>query len=1288
MPIFSRASSLAKEKPYTRRFPTLPLGAFLSTLAAIYPNSSRADEVCISPAAKTALTQCPAGVTRPVQGKKKSLDIKAPPPPAATKTNATTPREPDPTPGKEPRGDRWVKAQARNVQLLITEIQQLETLFQATPQAAPDRPGLLRRLSDTYVELEAASFRTRTEVSIKIDAAKKNAPGDVAKLTAERDKADKVLNGARKAAIKYYEILSSDHPKYCTHPNSQDPAKSTGCADEVLYYLAYEHEQAGDMAKARKVYLQLITQAPKSPFVAGAYLAFGELYFAEAQSDPSKWPLAAQAYSEVVKYPLPDNKFYAYAQYKLAYVLWNQTDYSKALSAFKRTIETGQQYPTLPNASALAAAARRDMVVVYALSGLPKKAYDFVKPLSGDSGVETEKTFKWMDDLGHAYLDTGHYKEGIELYQDLLSRDKGPRQCLYQARITEATVAEKSANKDEIVAAITKQVESYEKQKAQRPTQDQADQCANSTAEVVAETAMAWHLESVGSGGVRGTGDKKTMAHAAELYDLTLKTFDKQKFATLAFPKILKEDWPTRSKLAYLRADLLYTLGDWAKCGSAFDTALAEDPTGPDAAPAAYAGVLCRHRIYLQTHQNGSDRTGNGRLVTDAGTDLPKKLAPKEFSAPQKEMVQAFDRYLCYIEEPKESEKESREEYIDIKFARARMYFEAQRWEEAAYAFREIALAYPNHDAALPAAQLYLESANVLAGSLTTPRAACFDDMGKDVPTFVQTFCTGGKEKTNASDCAVLSRVSRGLEGKIPEATAKAAEGMTGAAAMKTWEKAAQGYFSLWKKYGEPACREKADGCAGNEAVLYNAARAFQAARLLARAVEVRKILIDPQYNLHRTEPAKKAVYDIGANYQAIAMYEDAAAFYERFAAESPTLEKAADALQDAIVLRLGLGNEKQALADAELFTRTFGSQKPAQAARISLAIATHLSEKNGFAGARKRLSDSMASIDSKATLDVQIQAHSLLGHVYDRLGLPSQAVSEHNRVKSGWANPELAVKKLTEIYPDEGERLRHLAKTLSAVGRSLFFFAEQKKLDVDKIKFPEYKGSGAKDDVLRHVNTKVMDWAKKKRAAIDVADIEYRKIANLLPSAPPKWTVASAARVGQMLGKFVAEFRAAPIPKEWKQNGPHPTIPNLTWEEIRFAYYEALDRASEPHKLQAKAAYETCLKTSVNYQHFDEYSRACEVWLSKNYGHEYHLVDELRGAPSRVAQGLGNTTQPVAVGGSFVRPETEVRSDVKSDAKPDGKADGKSDPNANGTADPKSDKPSALKPDSKPPSR
>ena len=127
-------------------------------------------------------------------------------------------------------------------------------------------------------------------------------------------------------------------------------------------------------------------------------------------------------------------------------------------------------------------------------------------------------------------------------------------------------------------------------------------------------------------------------------------------------------------------------------------------------------------------------------------------------------------------------------------------------------------------------------------------------------------------------------------------------------------------------------------------------------------------------------------------------------------------------------------------------------------------------------------------------------------------------------------------MKKLEAAYPDENDRFRRLGKALTSVGEALFFFAEVKKKDVDKVKFPEYKGSGERADVMKHIQTKVADWVKKKRQVIEDADKEYQKIVTLQPTPPPRWVIAAGSRVGQMWSRFVAEFRAAPIPKEWNQ--------------------------------------------------------------------------------------------------------------------------------------------------------
>ena len=141
-----------------------------------------------------------------------------------------------------------------------------------------------------------------------------------------------------------------------------------------------------------------------------------------------------------------------------------------------------------------------------------------------------------------------------------------------------------------------------------------------------------------------------------------------------------------------------------------------------------------------------------------------------------------------------------------------------------------------------------------------------------------------------------------------------------------------------------------------------------------------------------------------------------------------------------------------------------------------------------------------------------------------------------------------------------------------------------------------------------------------------------------LEPAPPPRWVIAAGSRVGQMWGKFVAEFRAAPIPKEWKGHGLVPNAGDLTYDELRGEYYAKLDEASEPQKQQAKGAFKTCLDYSVKYQYFDEYSRKCEEWLSKNYGAEYHLIDEFRGAPSRVNSGLTDQPQALNLDGTLYR--------------------------------------------------
>jgi hypothetical protein len=305
--------------------------------------------------------------------------------------------------------------------------------------------------------------------------------------------------------------------------------------------------------------------------------------------------------------------------------------------------------------------------------------------------------------------------------------------------------------------------------------------------------------------------------------------------------------------------------------------------------------------------------------------------------------------------------------------------------------------------------------------------------------------------------------------------------------------------------------------------------------------------------------------------------------------------------------------------------------------------------------------------------VDVQIQAHAMLARVYVKLNSITNGGTEYAKVRATWKDPAAVIKKAHEQGLDD----RKVGKMLTAVGEALFFSAEQKRKDVDRIRFPEYKGQGTREDVEKHIKVKVADWIKKKRPAIEEAEKEYIKILDLQPAPPPNWVIAAGSRVGQMWGKFVAEFRAAPIPKEWKGHGIVPGTQDLTYDELRGNYYVNLDEASEPQKQAAKAAYKKCLDYSVKFQFFDEYSRKCEEWLSKNYGAEYHLIDEFRGSPSRVNSGLSDRPLPLNLDGTPIHLDQPPPPE---DDKAQGAAGGDTKKDDSKPADKAADKPGVSK--------
>lgn len=275
---------------------------------------------------------CPSG-TVPEDGRCVAAPVAEDPPP--------DPPDPPPEVASAPTLETFLdgrrgRLQPRSRQLLVTELQALERLFAAAPKDAADRPRLVRRLAETYVELSAAAARD----------------GRATAVGSEMEKAQKIEKAARLTAIKYYQLLVQQHPKFCVSAGAgAGGAQATGCADEALYYLALEYMRATVKDNARKSLLQLLQNYPQSSFTGHAYYLFGEMFFQEAESDPSKWALAEQSYLEAAKHSASPAA--PYALLRLAEVYTKKGDGQRAQATLKKL---AAQYPGSDAAKQLSAA--------------------------------------------------------------------------------------------------------------------------------------------------------------------------------------------------------------------------------------------------------------------------------------------------------------------------------------------------------------------------------------------------------------------------------------------------------------------------------------------------------------------------------------------------------------------------------------------------------------------------------------------------------------------------------------------------------------------------------------------------------------------------------------------------------------------------------------------------------------------------------------------------------------------------------------------------------------------
>ncbi len=1167
-------------------------------------------DACIQPAARQAVEACPTGAPPP------ESRAGAGGPASHLTTNAreeAAPTKQEPTrPGvaltNEDRMGRAPAGQARALDLLRREIETTERIVGRLRAGDVRGADYLLRLAETYFEMQT-HFNTeaRSQDQALFQAQEAHNAEQERQIQQRQREAEQQVTTARENAIRTYARLVQDYPNYTR-------------MDEVLFSLAFGLEEMRQFDRARQVYMRLIKGHPESRFVPYAWLSFAEYYFAEGDMGASR-----QFYSKVLEYPPESNPVYGFALYKQAWVLYNLEDFQGALRQFVAVLEFTREHPDARDAENMSRQTRRELVLPYSRVGRPNQALAFFQRYAATPA----QAYEMLESLAELYFDTGHWPETMQIYHTLMAEQpQSDRFCYWQSRVTNSVVSSQPKADQIIEVQRLVDVETAFRESGQHPAQA-ITECRQAAAQVIFELGVAWHREAIGTEEQPGTNNRTTMQQATAIYDLAVEHFPDME--RLEFPDLNRDDWPTLYKVSYFRAELLWRMEDWTRCGPAFDRVVELNPQGEYTSDAAYAAVLCYNNLYQQQYaanertrrptdgaasEEGGRRGRRGRRGQQEAAPEPtaeQRLAMRDFTPTESGMIAAFRRFVCFVHDS--------DELPQVKYRRGRIYYEANHFEEAAFIFQDIAMNHPTHELAEFAANLYLDSLEMIRQR--DGRTSCVTEIEHAIEPLARLYCaTDAASDAHPDLCEVLSNLRCGILRISAETFQR----------NRQYREAANMYVSIVREHRE---------CGRLDEVMYNAAINFEAAHLLGRAIQVRQRLIE---TFPESENAKRAMYQVGANYHALAIYSQAAQYYEQFARRFPgedgsscseaersagTCAIAHAALENAVFFRLGLGEEETAIEDARLYETNYRRTRPRETSQVIFSLGSIYERQGNWNRVYDHYRLFLRNYGRTALPHEVIRANVQMGRARWELDQRDQAQPAFRAATQAWERAQAGIQA---AEGSDEDRALWLARAREATSEALFYLAEYNFAEFRAVRFPRYSGPTTLVAVNRWSQSELFPWLQSKFTALRTAETAYNLIA---PLEIPQWQIAGAARIGEMYRSIIDDVRSAPIPDEIARdpelegiyldalenvlNGSNPG-PDGRWEtedDVRCSEGSGSASCAGAPIPRALGAFEFCLTLATRVRWFNQWSQQCEQELNQLDRARFPLAAELRGTAS-----------------------------------------------------------------------
>ncbi len=253
------------------------------------------------------------------------------------------------------------------------------------------------------------------------------------------------------------------------------------------------------------------------------------------------------------------------------------------------------------------------------------------------------------------------------------------------------------------------------------------------------------------------------------------------------------------------------------------------------------------------------------RAISAAETALEACLAPIEpsvFSKPDGRPLpihkSVAPRNLPRLPavDPCEDQRSS----VECAYRDARVHFEKHRFDLAAKGFRKIALDTEVTDLGLFAAQLELESLNMIGTFAEPSRPLCFDAMASDTDTLIDRYCRKPVPVDREDACITFFQIARDVRRVRAERLVTVADSGHSNEPARLYEQAGDEYRALFDEACPPNVEAGSPLSSGArcDELLFNAHRAYRAADARVKAEAAYRTFFDPRSGLAGSELAKR----------------------------------------------------------------------------------------------------------------------------------------------------------------------------------------------------------------------------------------------------------------------------------------------------------------------------------------------------------------------------------------------------------------------------------------------